>query len=130
MNGFSFGFRAVLTTASLALALAPIACNTSSSGGCTNTPPTPTIPVQAPCGLAFASVATSGACQSSGTTSNPSVTLTGNGTCTVNATFSNGAHATGSVTYWAAADCAPEFNAVTLTVSGSSGCDASDAGAD
>lgn len=134
---FSFGFRAALTSASLALALAPTACSTS-SGGCTSPPgPVPVATIEAPCGLTFASVTVSGPCQSSGTTVAPSVTGTGNGTCNVSATFSNGAHATGTVTFTPDGDVCATFNptpaTVTLALSGSSGCDAgaaSDAAAD
>jgi hypothetical protein len=65
------------------------------------------------------------------------VTGTGNGTCTVSATFTNGAHATGTVTFTADGNlCAtftPTRDTVTLGLSGSSSCDAgtaSDAAAD
>jgi hypothetical protein len=121
----------LVTFASLALAfalaLAPSACS-SSSGGCTEPPtPDPAIPVQAPCGLTFASVGSSGPCQSGGTTALPSVTGTGSGTCTVTATFTNGAHASGSVDFVSSGVCdyySASADAVTLTISGSTGCDA------
>ena len=125
---FSFGVRVAFVPASLALALAPTACSSSSSSGCSEAPtPDPTLSVPSPCGLTFASVGVSGPCQSGGTPYAPTVTGTGSGTCTVNATFSNGAHATGSVTFAATAYCSyysPSADVVTLTVSGASGCDA------
>ena len=135
---FSFGFRAALASASLALALAPTACSSSSGSGCTSPPgPVPAASLQAPCGLTFASVTVSGPCQTSGTTAAPSVTGNGSGTCTLTATFSNGAHATGSVTFSADPSVCDTFDptptSVTLALSGSSSCDAgaaSDAAAD
>ena len=79
-------------------------------------------------GLTFASVTASGPCQTGGTSAAPSVTGTGNGTCTVSATFSNGAHATGTVTFTPDGNVCETFTptpaTVTLALGGSSGCDA------
>ena len=126
----------IAVAATLALG-AMCACG-SSSNSCTLPPgPVPVARIQAPCGLTFVSVTVSGPCQGSGTTAAPSVTGTGSGTCTVSATFTNGAHATGTVTFAPDGNVCETFtptpDTVTLGLSGSSGCDAgtaADAAAD
>jgi hypothetical protein len=90
--------------------------------------PVPVTSIQTPCGLTFASVMVSGPCQSSGTTVAPTVSGTASGTCTVSATFTNGAHATGTVTFSPDGDLCgnytPTPTTVTLGLNGSSSCGA------
>jgi hypothetical protein len=123
---FSFGVRLAVTTASLALALAPAACS-SSSTQCVESPGPPQVAtLVAPCGLVITSITATGPCTPfGGTTSTPAVegNGTGGGTCTVTATFSNGSHATGSVTFTASACGELEPSSSTIALEGGA-CDA------
>jgi hypothetical protein len=91
----------LFTFASLTLALAPVACSSSSSN-CTYTPgPPPVVTLQAPCGLTITAFTVTGPCQKLGNGAPPQIedNSGAGGTCDVTVTLSNGAQATGSVTF-------------------------------
>ncbi len=124
----------LLACTSVTLALAPAACSSSSGSDCTYPPgPAAVATLVAPCGLTITSVAVTGPCSQFGTASMPEVQGTGGGTCDVRATLSNGVAATGSVDFASTAYCyyytSSPAGPVTLTISGSTGCGAGDAGA-